>query len=192
MQVMGIQFEKLDENERKIIEGDLFDSIVAKFRRDRIEENYYKYEVEIQTIKFVTEMEDGELRDSVRLTIELLEELKNINNDGLHKEQFENLLAESKNQENQPLWPLWLWNQICTDEMCHILQKLDDVRRVGGAWALLIANPQLMTAVLAVYQRIVDNFSDTGLYETCAWFLLRSVLRMHSDPVNSDVSITHE
>lgn len=184
---MGIQFEKIDENERKIIEDDLFDTIIGKFRRDMIEGGYYRYEVEIQSIEFVTEMEDGELKESVSLTIDLLEELKNINNNGLHKEQFEEMLIEAKSQENQSLWPLWLWNQMCTDEMGRILHELDDVRRVGGAWALLIANPQLMTAVLAVYQRIVDNFSDTGLYETCAWFLLRSVLRMHSDPVSEKV-----
>lgn len=189
---MGIKFEKIDENERKIIEGDLFDSIVGKFRRDRIEENYYRYEVEIQTIKFVTEMEDGELRDSIRLTIELLEELKNINNNGLNKITFENMLTEAKSQEKQKLWPLWLWEQIHNDEIDRIVREIDDVRRIGGAWAMLISNPQIMTAALAVYQQIVDNFDDTGLYETCAWFLLRSVLRMHSDPANTEVSITHE
>lgn len=192
MQVMGIQFEKLDENERKIIEGDLFDSIVGKYRRDLISEEYYRYEVEIQSIEFVTEMEDGELKKSVSLTIDLLEELKNINNNGLHKEQFEEMLMESKSQENKPLWPLWLWNQMCTDELGRILHELDDVRRVGGAWALLITNPQITTAILAAYQRIVDSFDDTELYETCAWFLLRSIMRMHSDPVNADVSITHD
>lgn len=187
MQVMGIQFEKIDENERKIIEGDLFDTIIGKFRRDMIEGGYYRYEVEIQSIEFVTEMEDGELRDSIRLTIDLLEELKSINNDGLDKETFENLLAEAKCPENENLWPLWLWNRIHTNRIDHIVQEIDTVRRVGGAWAMLIANPQLMTAALAVYQRIVDAFDDTELYATCAWFLLRSIMRMHSDPLSEEV-----
>ena len=136
-------------------------------------------------------MTDQELKETVKLTIDLLEELKSINNNGVDKTTFESLLTESKSQENQPLWPLWLWNQIHTNSIDRIVQEIDTVRRVGGAWAMLIADPQLMTAALAVYQRIVDAFDDTELYETCAWFLLRSVMRMHSDPI-ADVSITHE
>ena len=188
---MKSRFEKIDENERKTMEDELCEAVVEKFRKNKLEENYYRYIVEIQTISFTTDMEDSELKESARLTISLLEEMKNINNNGLHKEQFEEMLIEAKSQENQPLWPLWLWNQMCTNKMGRTLHELDDVRRIGGAWAMLIANPQIMTAILAAYQRIVDNFDDTHLYETCAWFLLRSIMRMHSDPV-AEVSITHD
>lgn len=188
---MKSRFEKIDENERKEIETDLFETVVGKFRRDMIEEGYYRYEIEIQFIHFKTDMTDQELKETVKLTIDLLEELKNINNNGLDKIAFENMLTEAKNPEKQKLWPLWLWEQIHNDEIDRIVQEIDTVRRVGGAWAMLIANPQLMTATLAVYQRIVDAFDDTELYETCAWFLLRSVMRMHSDPV-AEVSITHD
>ena len=187
MQIMGIRFQRIDENERKNMEADLFETVVGKFRKDMIEEGYYRYEVEIQFIHFKTDMTDQELKETVKLTIDLLEELKNINNEGLDKENFEDLLAEAKRPENEKLWPLWMWNQVRTNSIDRIVQEIDDVRRVGGAWSMLIANPQLETATLAVYQRIVDVFDDTELYETCAWFLLRSIMRMHSDPLSKEV-----
>ena len=49
---MKSRFEKINENERKEIETDLFETVVGKFRRDMIEEGYYKYEVEIQFVHF--------------------------------------------------------------------------------------------------------------------------------------------
>lgn len=186
---MEIRFEKIDENERKNMENDLFEAIVEKYRRNKIENDCYRYEVEIQFVHFETDMTDQELRESVKLTIDLLEELKSINNNGLDKKKFENILAEAMQPENEKLWPLWMWDQIHTSEIDHIVHEIDIAQRVGGAWAMLIANPQLITAVIAVYQCAVDAFDDTGLYETCAWFLLRNIMRMHSDSIQNEETI---
>ena len=48
----------------------------------------------IQDAAFTTEMTENEIKTSARLTIDILEELKNINNTGLNKEKFNTLLKQ--------------------------------------------------------------------------------------------------
>ena len=48
---------------------------------------------------------------------------------------------------------LGIWNSIKTEQLLELISKLDRVRRVGGAWAMLIANPCLISAIYAVYDR---------------------------------------
>ncbi len=78
---------------------------------------------------------------------------------------------------------LAIWNEICSERMNEIIAKIDVVRRVGGAYAMLISNPCLKSAIYAVYERLVDNFEDEKLYCQSAYFLVCAVMRMHSDEI---------
>lgn len=64
---------------------------------------------------------------------------------------------------------LGIWNSIKTEQLLELISKLI-VRRVGGAWAMLIANPCLISAIYAVYDRIVDSFDNDDLYMQSVFF----------------------
>lgn len=75
---------------------------------------------------------------------------------------------------------LFAWNKLETDRMEAIIVELDHVRRVGGTYALLLANPCLRSAIYAVFYRLADCFDDTDLYINSAYFMLRAIMKMNS------------
>ena len=49
-------FEKVSAEFRKEIEESLKTTIIENFQKEMVEEGFYKYEVQLQSIKFVTYM----------------------------------------------------------------------------------------------------------------------------------------
>lgn len=58
--------------------------------------------------------------------------------------------------------------------------EIDKIRRVGVAYAAIIAHPKLTQIIIAVYDVLVDSFDDENLYWTCAYFLLRRIMWINS------------
>ena len=75
---MKVKYEKISETKRNEIQNELFNTVVDCFRKEKLEDGFYKYEVPLQEIRFVTAMTDEELKDSAQLTIDLMEELKKV------------------------------------------------------------------------------------------------------------------
>lgn len=181
-----VKYNKITETERKKIQDELFYNVVDDFRKEAIEDGFYKYEVQIQDIRFATVMTDEELKDSARLTINLLEELKNINNNGFDKAAFDKVKkdSESSKDDGKVAQLLKIWDSMPTDGLIHIMYEINSVRRVGGAYAMLISNPGLMNAIVAVYDCLADHFDDEDLYAASAYFLYRAVMRVNSDELS--------
>ena len=74
---------------------------------------------------------------------------------------------------------LKIWQIFLTEQMKKIIAEIDKTQRVGGAWAMLLANPELESAILSVYKIIVDNFDNPKLYYHSADFLIRAIMNMH-------------
>lgn len=180
------QFDAITAENHSEIEEALIKAVNDEFRREEISENYFKYIVELQSNRFITAMSVDEVEESARLTVDILEELKNINNSGINRAELERTEKEKNRNETEGgnvMQILGIWNCIKTDRLSEIISELDRVRRVGGAWALLLANPCLISAIYAVYDRIVDSFDDDELYLQSAYFLMRAVMKMHSDEI---------
>lgn len=183
------QFEAITEKEHSEIEEILVEAINDKFRKEELSENYFKYIVELQSNKFVTEMSVDEVEESAKLTVDILEELKNINNSGINRAELEKIEKEKERKDDDGgdvMQVLEIWNRISTEHLASLMHELDRVRRVGGAWAMLIANPCLISAIYAVYDRLVDSFDDENLYLQSAYFLMRAVMKMHSDEITEE------
>ncbi len=181
---MEKRFEKVSAGFRKEIEESLKATIIENFQREVIEGDFYKYEVQLQSIKFVTYMSDEELEKSIELTIDLLEELKNIDNDGVNAQILQEKIRNIETKHKaECIKQLAIWNEIINEKTLEIIGKIDEIRRVGGAYALLISNPCLKSAIHAVYERLVDNFDDVELYCQSAYFLVRAVMRMNSNEI---------
>ena len=182
-------FEKIEDDERESLEKLLYKSIIEEYRKNKISEGYYQYEVVLQKTKFLTDLTDQELKDTVRLAIDMMEELKNINNNGLSKEKFEKDLKEV-GADSGKRWELMqvlnIWQIFATEQIQKIIVEVDKAQRVGGAWAMLIANPKLKSAILSVYQLIVDDFGDQKLYYHSTDFLIRAMMNMHGQACDED------
>ncbi len=129
-----------------------------------------------------------ELEKSIELTIDLLEEMKKLNNGGMDAQVLKEKVASIETQHQDELMRQFvIWDEIWNERIYEIIGKLDEVRRVGGAYALLISNPCLKSTIYAVYERLVDNFEDEILYCQSAYFLVRAVMRMHSEKVENSI-----
>lgn len=182
-------FEKIKGAERERLEKLLYKEIIMEYRETKISDEYYQYKVILQNKKFLTNLTNQELKDTVHLAIDLMEELKEINNSGLNKERFEDYLKEVGADSGKG-WELMqvlnIWQFLATEQMKEIIAEVDKAQRVEGAWALLIANPQLHSAVLSVYKIIVDAFDNQKLYYHSADFLVRAMMNMHGQSCNED------
>lgn len=182
-------FEKIKDDEREQLEKLLYESIIEEYRKTKISDCYYQYKVILQKRKFLTDMTNQEMKDTVRLAIDVMEELKEINNNGLSKEKFENHLKKVGADSGKG-WELMqvlnIWQFLATEQMKKIIAEVDKAQRVGGAWAMLLANPELESAILSVYKIIVDNFDDLKLYYHSTDFLIRAMMNMHGETCDED------
>lgn len=133
-------FRPISEEERKEIEESLYTATVEQLRCEMIEENYYKYNVKLQNIEFWTAMTDEELRESIKLVVDILEELKLINSNGMTREVLTKLEEEASvkydgNDDKQLMITLQMSKNLESENLSKIVCELDRVRRVGGAWA---------------------------------------------------------
>lgn len=177
-------FEAITVEEHSEIEEVLIKAVNDQFRKEKISENYFKYEVVLQGNKFIAAMSVDEVAESAKLTVDILEELKNINNSGINRDELKRIEKQEDRHEtdgDNVVQILGIWNSIKTEQLLELISKLDRVRRVGGAWAMLIANPCLISAIYAVYDRIVDSFDNDDLYMQSVFFLMRAVMQMNSD-----------
>ena len=178
----GKRYAEISAEKRKETEEAIYEAVVEQFRQDKTEEGSFKYKVLLQNIKFITIMSCEELRVSAKLVIDVLEELKEINNSGVDRTVLEQMVAEAKTEEASHVrCTMEIWNRMVTDRLKELVAEIDSVRRVDGIWAVLFANPGLISAIYAVFDRLVDCFEDEELYITCGFFLLRAIMRINSD-----------
>lgn len=177
-------FEKVSAECRKELEESLMTKIIEDFQKEMVEEDFYKYEVQLQSIRFITCMTNDELEKSIELTIDLLEELKNLNNGGLNAQMLQEKVRKVETEyQDEVMRQLVIWNEVFNKKLHEIIGEIDVVRRVGGAYAMLISNPCFYSAIYAVYERLVDNFDDEKLYYHSVYLLVRAVMRMHSNEI---------
>lgn len=157
--------------EHSEIEEVLIKAVNDQFRKEKISENYFKYEVVLQGNKFIAAMSVDEVAESAKLTVDILEELKNINNSGINRDELKRIEKQEDRHEtdgDNVMQILGIWNSIKTEQLLELISKLDRVRRVGGAWAMLIANPCL---IMKKKERalnagcMINNYSPASLIE---------------------------
>lgn len=91
-----MKFEKISQEDREKLERRLYKTIVEEFRREKIKDGYYKYIVSLQEFKFITDITDNELKESISIAVDTMEELKKINNnDGMNKKKLKEIQDNS-------------------------------------------------------------------------------------------------
>lgn len=176
-----MRFEKISQEDRKKLEKVLYKTIVEAFRTEKIKENYYKYSVKLQDIIFVTDMTDDELKESINIACDVMEELKKINNEGMDKKKLKEI--QDKEYTDELFETLDIWNAITTEHLKELLNRADVVQRVAGVWAAIIANPVVISAITIVYEIQVDKFDDEELYAQGAYFVTRAIMKMRGTEI---------
>lgn len=155
---------------------------IAEFRKEQIAESCYKYDVKIKDVNFATEMTDNDIMESARLSVEIMEELKRINYEGLGRKALDDIVEESKSLSDgdDAMLALIVYKKICTERLEELIEELDKMRHVDGIQAMMFSNPALYSAIYSVYDMTVDKFDDEKLYFLGAYFIMRAVMHMNS------------
>lgn len=173
-------FNSITAEKRIMIETMIIDDVNGLYRKETVIGEAFEFVFDIYDSQYKTYMSYADMKISVGLTIDIIEELKNINNKGLVKKEFCKILDDIDKMSNESMRLMEMWNRIATDTLNRLIYELDCVRRVGGAWAFFIANLEVHSAILAIYNSIVDSFDDEELYIQSVFFLLKYVMKMRS------------
>lgn len=182
-------FQSISNEDRNYIIEGMIQKIKNSFQKEELEDGYFAYESEIQEVKFRCYMTDEDIENTVKLSVDVLEELKCINNENFDKDKLNALMCETKNagqNEGEFRRLCCIWEKIKTDRLTMLLWEADNIRRVGGVYAAFISNPLFQSAVYAVFERIVDDFDNDELWLCCLFFLVRAVMKMRSENIETN------
>lgn len=176
-----MKFKKISKKAREKLEKIIYKTIVEEFRTEKIKESYYQYSIKLQDTIFVTDMTDDELKESINIACDVMEELKKINNGGMDKKKLKEI--QDKEYTDELFETLDIWNAIATEHLKELLNRADVVQRVAGAWAAIIANPVVISAITIVYEIQVDKFDDEELYAQGAYFVTHAIMKMRGTEI---------
>jgi len=184
------KFEPISKEERKLVEEGMVTAVKEQFQKDKIEEDYYQYDVFLQSIQFRTYMSHKQLAQAAAYTVDIMEELKNINNNGVDRNKFEEIKRNADNNINneyEELRTLWqeieVLHQISTRKLDELVAEIAEFRKVGGAYWMIMSKPFFLQTLYAIYEVIVDRFDEIeerNWYDTSAMFLMRAIMRVRS------------
>ena len=172
------------EKEKMIQE--LTQKIVDDFLVGEKKDEMKKYKVALSDILFETQMTDEELIKSVEAAVDLMHELIHINEEGLNQEEFSKICDE-KIKDGDIFSTLLVCRECFENEKVKkIISDLTKIRRVGGAYAMLLSIPTLEDAIYSVYKAGVDQWNDNDdfYYLHGIYFLIRAIMHMHCDEIN--------
>lgn len=182
------EFENINLESRTKMEKLLYETIVETARTGEQRDEYYEFIVTIEDVRFRTYLSDKELREAVTCSIDLLEELKAINNGGLDSVHFEEMKEEKRKEMNgfdeeecDIYLRLEVVNNMYTEKIREIKVRMAKICRVGGAWYALICSPLMDNIIYVIYEQMVDRFDDEELYRESAYFILRGIMKMRSE-----------
>lgn len=165
---------------------ELIDIFVNKidddFKTAATEDGGTVYHCLLQDKTFDVTLYDDELKNIVDLVFHIMDELENICNSGMHKENFKALKEACKNGpfSQATLWHVQTIQKMATPKLQSLLDELYEVCRVDGAWKEIIANPVFMDAIFVIYERVVDCFDDDSVYLHCIYFMIRAAMYINS------------
>ena len=157
------------------------------FPGEKLENGDAIYDVEVQGTTFTCCYSDDEIKAMIGYSVDILEELRKINDDGFDRKSRNKFIKERGKlfRDDEDLNEFFrvseLYNKYKTDRLSRIIdEKIPDTCRVGGAWWMILARPTIISTLDAVYEVIVDKFDDEELYISSCYFVLRVIMHSHS------------
>lgn len=149
-------------------------SSVEKIKEDfqtEIKENGINtYEFPVFHDAYRAYMTDEQLDKTVEYAIDIIEELKKQNMNGLTGNVFEEKVKQADNSI--------VSYQICLNaEIESIVHEIDKMFLLDPAASEIIVNQELYSVIFAIYKQLVDKF-DVEMYQHALDLLIRGIMRM--------------
>lgn len=171
---MGNQ-EKFDNLE---VLKDVLLTRIMKNDSPRIKKDGDKYDVTIQNIHFSCNYTDEQMGSIASLCLELIKELKQINEGGYTREKLEEAIAED---EEGIIQAVHAYNSFRTDRVEEIVSQLGDITRVDGAYYMLVSRPGFIQGIYVVFDAAIDGMEDEQTIFDALYMLIRLAMRMNGE-----------
>ena len=158
------------------MEQDVFEKAVKELKKKEIGKELYEFDITIQKIKCISYLSKNELKKSVHMVIDILEELKKLNNSGMDKSQLEKIEKKVESIQDYVMQTFQIWNKISTENLEKLIEQTLEIRNVNFTTAIIFDRPKMISAIISVFFMQVDKFDDEELYELSVWFLLRTFM----------------
>ena len=180
--------ERLNEQDRK----ELLKAAKLRIKKDFKTKEKIKgagkgvhgYRVVLQGKTYYTVLSDEQLEAIIEKCMDIYDEMINIYESGLTSEEIKKYQKEygiSRDfGDNVVGFVKYYSSRFATERMKDIVCELDDICGVGGAYAMLIANPTFASAIVSAYNRLVDVYENENREYTAQaiYFLIRAAMKM--------------
>ncbi len=143
------------------------------------------YKVPYRNEEFLVEVSCEELEKAASLAIDMMEELKSLANSKYTREEIDALLNKV-NTEDSAIKTVLIYESIQNDRLKELANEAAETMRVGGAYWMLVARPELSTAIFVSMNGMIDCFDDEDMYNGTAYLLFRAILSMHKVTINQE------
>ena len=171
-----MKYKNMTNEKRKRLEQDVFEKAVKELKKKEIGKELYEFDITIQKIKCISYLSKNELKKSVHMVIDILEELKKLNNSGMDKSQLEKIEKKVESIQDYVMQTFQIWNKISTEHLEKLIEQTLEIRNVNFTTAIIFDRPKMISAIISVFFMQVDKFDDEELYELSVWFLLRTFM----------------
>lgn len=171
-----MKYKNMTNEKRKRLEQDVFEKAVKELKKKEIGKELYEFDITIQKIKCISYLSKNELKKSVHMVIDILEELKKLNNSRMDKSQLEKIEKKVESIQDYVMQTFQIWNKISTENLEKLIEQTLEIRNVNFTTAIIFDRPKMISAIISVFFMQVDKFDDEELYELSVWFLLRTFM----------------
>ena len=187
--------ETVDTRDREVVIG-LRDEIVKRIFNgtisyiEKTEKN--TYEVYARNLHFVCCYTDDELERIAELCLDLLEELRCINENGYTRAELEKAEEQAQKEDIGIIEPIMIYDTFKTPKTEDIICMLGVITRVGGAYYMILSRPGFISGIYSVFKAIIDKFDDVELYFTALYMLIRVAMHMHCNEIDDEEKDIYE
>lgn len=138
------------------------------------------YDVTLQDLRFRCVYSDDEMRGIIRTCENIIRELIDIQDKGYTRERFDNVdHFDNGGVNDRILSPLEVFTDFRTDKLLDYIAELAGYTRVAGAQYMLLAAPDMKSAIYGVFDKMLDDPEEVDAWFSCLGFLIKAAMSMH-------------
>ena len=145
------------------------ETIKGDFQTEIKENGINTYEFPVLHDVYRAYMTDDQIDKTVEYAIDIIEELKKQNMNGLTGNVFEEKVKQ-------------VGNSIVSYQIC-LNHEIDKLFLLDPAASEIIVNQELYSVIFAIYKQLVDKFDDEEMYQHALDLLIRGIMRMGYEPL---------
>ena len=178
------KYDLLTEEEKEQLVGIFFE----KLKEDRNEkpdaDGRYTYRIELQDKRFEGNFTDNQVQTLIEMAIDVVEELKKINDGGFDSRRLTEILKNYEEKENDEFTAiLMVAESFITERIQQIIDELCELFQADGAFKFMMLNPFMKSTIFNIFEYSIDRLDESNMYFTVVYFLLRAEMQIGSRPI---------